>query len=483
MKKAVWMSVFVVALWFMMTAARSEEISYQWAYQGNVAFFEQNGKIGLMDREGHILHSAAFDSVMPFDEHGLAEITIDGKIGRLDSSGRIVIEPIVCSYMGYIPVENGFTELHDEAIAFQDTQRRWGFYSLEGDLISEAQWEDTYGFANGFAYVKKNGLWNMLDRQGRLVLEEGWDSIDVGRSGAAALWSAEKGIDINSQGQIEAAYRIDADGEWHQLTYRERSIAPYERMYDLQKQQCAYQLNGLYGVMNAGGSLVTQPVWKDISTFAPDDLLCVRKDSLYGWIDRTGKAVLECQWKTLYQIRENRWLGQLENGENWILDDRGRKICMIGTNFAYAIPREDGYIEYATRDGYWGFYDGDGKLLSRADANEVRQISLADYSEGWIQVELNDQSPALMRVDGTILSSERWTYISPFYHGYAVVGIEGREGFVDETGSLIHPAIWEDCGAYAWVNGQLIAPVTLCSEDEKSYINEEGKTICGVKLE
>ena len=263
------------------------------------------------------------------------------------------------------------------------------------------------------------------------------------------------------------------------ITY---SFNAYEQIYDLKNQQCAYRINNLCGVMNSNREIVTEPVWNDISTFAPNDLLCVYKDGLLGWIDRNGNYVLELQWKTIYHVKDNRWLGQLKNGEKWILDDQGNMLNMIGDNLVYAIPHEDGYIEYATNDGYWGFFDSEGNILSKVVEDEIKQISLADYSEGWIQVELNEQSLALMYVDGTILYSENWTYISPFYNGYAIIGIDGYEGFVDTSGNLIHPAIWKECSAYSFMNGQLIARVTSYSNEEESYINESGQTICGTKM-
>ena len=481
-KKHICMIISFVILCAMITVSLSEEISYQWAYQGEVALFEENEKIGLIDRNGNILHCADLDSVKPFDNNGLSEITKNGKIGMINTYGKVVIEPIFCSYMGYITVENGFTELHDETVAYQNMQQQWGFYSLEGDLISEAQWDDTYGFVNDIAYVKKNGLWNMLDKNGKLILDDWWDSIEIGRDGVATLWNSEKGISVNSQGQICETYKIDSDGNWNQITYDFQSVNPYEQIYDLKNQQCAYRINNLCGVMNSNREIVTEPVWNDISTFAPNDLLCVYKDGLLGWIDRNGNYVLELQWKTIYHVKDNRWLGQLKNGEKWILDDQGNMLNMIGDNLVYAIPHEDGYIEYATNDGYWGFFDSEGNILSKVVEDEIKQISLADYSEGWIQVELNEQSLALMYVDGTILYSENWTYISPFYNGYAIIGIDGYEGFVDTSGNLIHPAIWKECSAYSFMNGQLIARVTSYSNEEESYINESGQTICGTKM-
>lgn len=47
---------FLVISWTMIAVSIGEEIDYQWAYQGNVAFFEKNEKIGLINKEGYILH-------------------------------------------------------------------------------------------------------------------------------------------------------------------------------------------------------------------------------------------------------------------------------------------------------------------------------------------------------------------------------------------------------------------------------------------
>jgi len=40
------------------TAQAMNAFDYIWAYQGNVAFFEEDGKIGLLDDAGRVLHAA-----------------------------------------------------------------------------------------------------------------------------------------------------------------------------------------------------------------------------------------------------------------------------------------------------------------------------------------------------------------------------------------------------------------------------------------
>ena len=41
-------------------AKPTQEFDYLWAYQGNVAYFEKDGKIGLVHKDGHIFYEAFF---------------------------------------------------------------------------------------------------------------------------------------------------------------------------------------------------------------------------------------------------------------------------------------------------------------------------------------------------------------------------------------------------------------------------------------
>ena len=67
-------------------------LDYIWAYQGDVAFFEEDGKIGLLERSGYTLHAAEWDAVWPFYE-GLAAVRTGGKWGFVDTSGVLVVAP------------------------------------------------------------------------------------------------------------------------------------------------------------------------------------------------------------------------------------------------------------------------------------------------------------------------------------------------------------------------------------------------------
>lgn len=87
-----------------------------------------------------------------------------------------------------------------------------------------------------------------------------------------------------------------------------------------------------------------------------------------------------------------------------------------------------------------------------------------------------------MYVDGTVLSSKEWENTNPFHNGYASIKINGKWGYIDTCGQLVHPAIWEYADNYFYVNDMLVAPVKLSlSEEHLSYINALGESICGIK--
>ena len=59
---------------------------YIWAYQGQVAFFESNGKIGLIHKDGRILADAIYEKVYPF-HNGFVRVKQNGLWGVIDLSG------------------------------------------------------------------------------------------------------------------------------------------------------------------------------------------------------------------------------------------------------------------------------------------------------------------------------------------------------------------------------------------------------------
>ena len=168
------MLAFMLILLFQATTATAEASLTLWEPQGNIVCFSSNGKMGIQDLDGAVLCDAIYDYIGYFDEYGLAEIRIGDRKGKIRMDGEVVVPPIHCNSIGFLQYQHtGYTEVYDEALLFSTTKNdksQYGFYSLDGRLITEACWDKAYGFKNGIAYVQQNGKWNMINMAGKTHL-------------------------------------------------------------------------------------------------------------------------------------------------------------------------------------------------------------------------------------------------------------------------------------------------------------------------
>lgn len=93
----------LLLLIFVLSGSSLTEEHQVYAVQGDVAFFKENDKIGLQATDGIVLHTADFDGACYFDATQQANIYVDGKIGRINRSGQIIVEPFACDEIEAIP--------------------------------------------------------------------------------------------------------------------------------------------------------------------------------------------------------------------------------------------------------------------------------------------------------------------------------------------------------------------------------------------
>lgn len=95
-------------------------------------------------------------------ENGLAVVADDSGYYVLDTESREAV------------FENRFEELKAfnsaQPIAYRKGQK-WGFIYSSGEVMTEAVYEDARSYVNGYAAVKQNGLWGMVDANNLMVIE------------------------------------------------------------------------------------------------------------------------------------------------------------------------------------------------------------------------------------------------------------------------------------------------------------------------
>lgn len=175
------LTVFLLLILTICDTALAEERQV-YAAQGDVAFFKENDKIGLQSTDGTVLHAAEFDGTGYFDATGQANIYVDDKIGRIDRTGKIIVEPFACDEIEAIP-----TNCTSEAVPPYVLLVSW--YGADGEKVmqlmnTEGEWlSDTkfdlmlYEFENGKLFIRYEDQYNQIDTNGQLTSEVWWEYI------------------------------------------------------------------------------------------------------------------------------------------------------------------------------------------------------------------------------------------------------------------------------------------------------------------
>ena len=139
-------------------------------------------------------------------------IVQDGKVGFIDQSGSLVIEPLFDGPFNVGPV-------FSEGLAPVRTSDGWGYINENGKLVLRTTVDSAGSFSEGLAPAcvaktradKRKGVLKcgFIDRTGKIVIEPQFDKVDVFRNGLARVWAYDDASDSGERvGFIDREGRI-----------------------------------------------------------------------------------------------------------------------------------------------------------------------------------------------------------------------------------------------------------------------------------
>jgi WD40 repeat protein len=174
-----------------------------YGFHDGLAMIEINGKKGFIDKTGTIVITPQFAYAYPFSE-GLASVSagVDQKWGYIDTSGKWAIPPKfdwgslfseglapvtlgrVCAYVdrtGELKLKPKFKSNEDDCAAvwgrFDGGLSRWklgdkyGFINKNGDVVIKPEFDLTFNFSEGMAFVEENGKFGFINQTGQMAIE------------------------------------------------------------------------------------------------------------------------------------------------------------------------------------------------------------------------------------------------------------------------------------------------------------------------
>ncbi len=137
-----------------------------------------DGKHGFIDLTGRFVIPPTFDFAWQFSE-GLASAWQNGRAGFIDRNGKFVISP-----------RFEYAKVFHEGLAEVQLGGLWGFVSTDDRMAIQPQFEQTRWFSEGRAPVRVDGRWGYVDKAGDPSSRHNTDRRRSSRTGVRSYsWS------------------------------------------------------------------------------------------------------------------------------------------------------------------------------------------------------------------------------------------------------------------------------------------------------
>ncbi len=349
--------------WGLMNCNNEELIPHEYDelyyYEEGYSRVKRDGRWGLINNLGKTIVSCRYDTIglfgmetsfgETFDESVIKDGPImkdlafarhAGKCGFINKSGKPVID---CVYDTLLKFRPGY------AIFVQNGKK--GLVNDLGKVIISARYDDMEYFFGHLALVKTGAFYGLVDELGQSVLPCKYESIERFENSTEALLvkktdklGTKTGIyDLGGFPIIECKYdSIYADKSERNAVIlikdgmKEAGTVYYEPAITISDETklIRFEENNKYGLLTPDSQTVyVKPIYEYIDVFY-NGLAIVKKDGLWGMINKLGKEVVEPQYDYINPYSCG-FARIARNGKVGFLDDKFREAITPSFNHAY----------------------------------------------------------------------------------------------------------------------------------------------------
>ncbi|MGZ4033683.1 MAG: WG repeat-containing protein [Bacteroidia bacterium] len=256
-------------------------------------------------------------------------------------------------------------------IASFKSGNKFGYKTLDGEIIVKPEFDVVGSFENGFAQVEEGNKWGFINEKGKLVSELKYENDG---------WFSKEGI-------------------------------------------AHVKLNGLYGFIDKTGKEIIPFVYEDTWGFN-DGIAMVKKNGLWGFIDTKGTIVIPIEYT---DFKYNRWsegvIGACKN-QKWGFIDRNNKI-VIPFDYTDVGVFSEGLALASESYEKWGYIDhNNNKVIPFIYENpDFCGFDSPGFVNGIAQVRLNNKSGYVNKKNEIVIPLKYYC-IQTFYNGYAFAEVD-----------------------------------------------------------
>lgn len=368
---------------------------------------KQNNQFGFIDETGKVVVKPLYDLVGEF-QFGACMVVQREKFGLISSEGNEIL-PTEHQYIGIIGQNRismrgeGLTAMADfngkcitgfeyggifdfsEGLAAAYKGLQFGYLNEEGKEVIPFQLEFAEPFRTGYALVKQQGKFGLINKQGHFEKKPVYDfcysyencyvvniggtiyddHVSGGKFGILSKDNVEltkpsfdfigpfdkSGITIVIQGELYGS--INDKGEITVPIHFKEPVKTKEIFQRIME-------NKKTGLKKNTGEIIIPPIYEDLVVY-PESLLCwARQNGLYGILNFENDFIIppSFEMNTLYPIRRDQVHIELSSGKhgllsissgNWILPPVYDSVGVFKGSLVEL--KKDGRIGYANREG------------------------------------------------------------------------------------------------------------------------------------
>ena len=212
---------------------------------------------------------------------------IDGT-GRFHSSDSIgKVNYVRTKKLVYIRQVHEFS---DHMAPFKDKHNKWGYLNADFSIIIQPRYDVVTAFTNGYALVRDNRKWFVIDKTGNIVLK---DIFPDPRESNMVFF------DYHSQYRYgENPLCGYASGKWSVVDKNGKSINQFSYM-DLPNRSIsdgllAINIDGKWGFQDSNGTVVINPIYDWVKDFS-EGFAVVSFNGRLGYVDIYGNSTFDYQ--------------------------------------------------------------------------------------------------------------------------------------------------------------------------------------------
>lgn len=320
---------------------------------------------------------------------GLAMVrVVNGKVGFIDKSGRLVIAP---RFLLAAPYNNPVFREGLIAVSVGEYPNiYYGIINHAGDFIVQPKYVILENFSEGFAPFYRDNLWGFIDKRGNEIISAQYNSVKHFSEGFAAV---ERGnqhfVYIDKTGQVVLEKTRGLVFNWNDDVFPIRKMR-FSRAGSFHDGLARVECSGKRGLVDRSGKF-TRIKFDSFHEFSEGlAVFSVNNYTAWGYFDKNLKVVIKPQFRKA---------GDFHNG---------RAVVYLGNKA--------------------GFIDTTGRVVISCQFDNA-----SAFSEGMAAIEV-DKKYGYVDMSGNVIIPPRFDSAKDFSEGLAAVQEHGQWGFVDKNG-------------------------------------------------